>query len=231
MRQKQPNGQCPHFALLSQFDPLGKHLQDPFPMYALARQKQPVFYSSVLGAWIITRYEDVREAAARHDLFSSEGALRPVTAFTPAIYAILAQGIGFDPTEINSDPPQHARYRIPLPLCTPKTNKWGILAIVAIGVFMATLDPSIVTISLPTVARAFGVPLSSLVEWVIIVYLVTTVAVLLTAGRLADMIGHKAAWIAGLVLFTGSSALCGLAPSLIFLVSARALQGIFPSVR
>ncbi|HEY7418375.1 MAG TPA: MFS transporter, partial [Ktedonobacteraceae bacterium] len=105
-------------------------------------------------------------------------------------------------------------------------GKWSVLIIVAIGVFMATLDSSIVNISLPTVAHAFGVPLNGMVEWVIIAYLVTTTAVLLTAGRLADMIGRKAVWIAGLILFTGSSALCGLAPSLIFLVSARALQGV-----
>jgi EmrB/QacA subfamily drug resistance transporter len=105
-------------------------------------------------------------------------------------------------------------------------GKWSVMVIVAIGVFMATLDSSIVNISLPAVARAFGVPLNGLVEWVIIAYLVTTTAVLLTAGRLADMIGRKAVWIAGLILFTGSSALCGLAPSLLFLVSARALQGI-----
>jgi EmrB/QacA subfamily drug resistance transporter len=105
-------------------------------------------------------------------------------------------------------------------------GKWSVMIIVAIGVFMATLDSSIVNISLPAVARAFGVPLNGLVEWVIIAYLVTTTAVLLTAGRLADMIGRKVVWIAGLILFTGSSALCGLAPSLVFLVSARALQGI-----
>src|SRR5512135_3115956 len=92
-------------------------------------------------------------------------------------------------------------------------GKWAVLAIVAIGVFMATLDSSIVNISLPTIARNFGVPLNGLIEWVVIAYLVTTSAVLLTAGRLADMIGRKTVWITGLILFTGSSALCGLSPS------------------
>ncbi len=106
------------------------------------------------------------------------------------------------------------------------TNKWVVLGIVAIGVFMATLDSSIVNISLPTIARFFSVPLSGAVEWVVIAYLVATAAILLTAGRLADMVGRKVVWIVGLVLFTASSALCGFSPSLGFLIGSRALQGL-----
>jgi EmrB/QacA subfamily drug resistance transporter len=101
-----------------------------------------------------------------------------------------------------------------------------VLAIVAVGVFMATLDSSIVNISLPTIARYFNVPLSGAIEWVVIAYLVATAAILLTAGRLADMIGRKAVWLAGLLLFTSGSALCGAAPSLGFLIAARAFQGL-----
>ncbi len=105
-------------------------------------------------------------------------------------------------------------------------SKWAVLAIVAVGVFMATLDSSIVNISLPTIARYFNVPLSGSIEWVVIAYLVATAAILLTAGRLADMIGRKAVWLAGLLLFTSGSALCGAAPSLGFLIAARAFQGL-----
>ncbi|GHO85628.1 MFS transporter [Dictyobacter formicarum] len=107
-----------------------------------------------------------------------------------------------------------------------QTGKWTTLLVVAIGVFMATLDSSIVNISLPAIANNFGVPLSGAIEWVVIAYLVVTAATLLTAGRLADMIGRKAVWLTGLVFFTGSSALCGLAPNLAFLIAARALQGL-----
>jgi EmrB/QacA subfamily drug resistance transporter len=107
-----------------------------------------------------------------------------------------------------------------------RAGKWAVLGIVAIGVFMATLDSSIVNISLPSIARYFGVPLNGAVSWVIIAYLVATAGILLTAGRLADMIGRKAVWVGGLILFTGSSALCGLAPSLGFLIAARTLQGL-----
>jgi EmrB/QacA subfamily drug resistance transporter len=105
-------------------------------------------------------------------------------------------------------------------------GKWAVLTVVAIGVFMATLDSSIVNISLPAIASYFGTPLNGAVSWVIIAYLVATAAILLTAGRLSDMIGRKAVWLSGLVLFTCSSALCGIAPSLVFLITARAIQGL-----
>src|SRR5947209_510664 len=87
-------------------------------------------------------------------------------------------------------------------------GKWAVLGIYAVGVFMATLDSSIVNISLPAIATYFGAPLNGAVSWVIIAYLVATAAILLTAGRLSDMIGRKAVWLAGLILFTISSALC-----------------------
>jgi EmrB/QacA subfamily drug resistance transporter len=105
-------------------------------------------------------------------------------------------------------------------------GKWTMFSLVAIGIFMATLDSSIVNISLPIIARNFGVPLSGAVEWVIIAYLVATAAVLLTAGRLADMIGRKIVWTAGMILFTIGSACCGLAPSLGLLIAARTVQGV-----
>ncbi len=105
-------------------------------------------------------------------------------------------------------------------------GKWAMLFIVAIGIFMATLDSSIVNISLPTIARSFGVPLNGTIEWVIIAYLVSIAAILLTAGRIADMIGRKVVWTTGLIIFTASSALCGLAPSLGILIASRTLQGL-----
>ena len=105
-------------------------------------------------------------------------------------------------------------------------SKWAVMAIIAIGVFMATLDTSIVNISLPVIAQSFGVPLNGAIEWVIIAYLVVIAGVLLTTGRLADMLGHKPIWAAGLTIFTIGSAFCGFAPSLLLLIAARALQGI-----
>ncbi|HEY1350416.1 MAG TPA: DHA2 family efflux MFS transporter permease subunit [Ktedonobacteraceae bacterium] len=105
-------------------------------------------------------------------------------------------------------------------------GKWAVLAILAIGIFMATLDSSIVNISLPTVAMYFQVPLNGPVEWVIIAYLVVIAGVLLTIGRLADITGRKMLWVAGLVVFTLGSATCGAAPALPILIIARAFQGL-----
>jgi MFS family permease len=105
-------------------------------------------------------------------------------------------------------------------------SKWAVLAILAIGIFMSTLDSSIVNISLPTIARYFGVPLNGAVEWVIIAYLVAIAGTLLTIGRLADMIGRKALWVTGLGTFALGSAICGAAPRLDVLIAARAFQGI-----
>ena len=107
-----------------------------------------------------------------------------------------------------------------------RPSKWAVVMIVAIGVFMATLDSSIVNISLPAIATYFSVPLNGAVEWVVIAYLIATTAVLLTAGRLADMVGRKIVWSAGLIIFTVGSALCAAAPNLGVLIAARLFQGI-----
>jgi EmrB/QacA subfamily drug resistance transporter len=101
----------------------------------------------------------------------------------------------------------------------------AVVALVWTGLFMTTLDASIVNIGLPTIARAFGTPLSGTIEWVIIGYLVVTAALLLTVGRLSDMVGRTSIWMTGLGLFTLASILCGAAPSLQVLIMARLLQG------
>lgn len=104
--------------------------------------------------------------------------------------------------------------------------KWIVFAITAVGVFMSTLDSSIVNISLPAISAYFHAPLSGTVEWVVIVYLVVIAALLLSIGRLTDMTGRKNAWAAGIAIFTIGSALSGAAPSLGFLIAARAFQSI-----
>jgi EmrB/QacA subfamily drug resistance transporter len=88
------------------------------------------------------------------------------------------------------------------------------------------LDASIVNISLPSIAQAFQVPIGGAVEWVIIAYLVTIAATLLTFGRLSDLVGRKPIWLVGLTLFTIGSGICGAANSLSLLIAARAFQGL-----
>jgi EmrB/QacA subfamily drug resistance transporter len=109
---------------------------------------------------------------------------------------------------------------------TRRPSKWIVFGIVAVGVLMATIDSSIVNVSLPVIARGFGVPLGGAVEWVVIAYLVVVASLLLTVGRISDVAGRRRVWAAGLATFTAASALCGAAPSLGALVGFRALQGI-----
>jgi EmrB/QacA subfamily drug resistance transporter len=83
-----------------------------------------------------------------------------------------------------------------------------------------------VNIGLPSIARAFDTPLDGALEWIIICYLVVIGGLLLSFGRLSDMIGRAPIWITGLVVFTVGSTVCGAAPSLGPLIAARALQGV-----
>lgn len=107
-----------------------------------------------------------------------------------------------------------------------RPGKWTVFGIVAVGVLMATIDSSIVNVSLPVIATHFGEPLGGAVEWVLIAYLVVIAALLLTAGRAADIAGRKRMWAVGITVFTVGSALCGASWSLGALVGFRALQGI-----
>ena len=105
-------------------------------------------------------------------------------------------------------------------------RKWLTLAVVALGTLMTSLDASIVNISLPSIAHTFHTPLGGAIEWVVIAYLVVIAATLLTFGRLSDLAGRKAVWMAGLAVFTFGSAWCGAAGSLPQLICGRVLQGL-----
>jgi len=103
--------------------------------------------------------------------------------------------------------------------------KWWALAAIALGTFMGPLDGSIVNIALPSISSYFHAPLP-LVEWVVMSYLLIISSLLLTYGRLGDMYGHKPVYLAGFVIFTLGSALCGFAPAIGFLIGARVLQAV-----
>jgi EmrB/QacA subfamily drug resistance transporter len=104
-------------------------------------------------------------------------------------------------------------------------RKWLILSSVSLGTFMATLDGSIVNISLPKIAEAFGIGIST-VEWVSVAYLLVMGSLLLPFGRLGELLSFKRVYLVGFVLFTVASVLCGLAPSAQVLVGSRVLQGV-----
>jgi EmrB/QacA subfamily drug resistance transporter len=108
----------------------------------------------------------------------------------------------------------------------PQVNKWIIFALAASSSFITTLDGSIVNIGLPAISQTFHVGVSGAIEWVIIGYLVIIAAVLLTFGRLADIVGRRPILLTGLVVFMLGSALCGMAPTLLTLIIARLFQGL-----
>jgi MFS family permease len=108
---------------------------------------------------------------------------------------------------------------------TTRMRKWWTLAIVGCAIFMATIDSSIVTLSLKILQDAFHTNLGA-VSWVVLAYLLAIICLVLTMGRLGDMIGKRLVYLAGLVVFTPGSALCGLAWSIGFLIGFRLLQGI-----
>ncbi|MGI5489496.1 MFS transporter [Microtetraspora malaysiensis] len=100
---------------------------------------------------------------------------------------------------------------------------WFAVAAVCIGAFMGQLDASIVTLIFPALQRGFHEPLAA-VQWVALAYLLTVVALLAGAGRLADIVGRKLVYLHGFVVFTAASAACGFAPSLPVLVACRVVQ-------
>src|SRR2546421_12072776 len=107
-----------------------------------------------------------------------------------------------------------------------QANKWVVLMLVALGAFMTTLDSSIVNIALPAIAHTFGLGVSGTIEWIIIGHLIGIAAFLLTLERLADMVGRKPIYEAGLVIFVLGSIFSGAAPSLAILIIARLFQGV-----
>src|SRR5260370_17532845 len=90
------------------------HSHDPYPLYALARKEEPIFFSPQIGAWVVTRYSDVRSILLQPEIFSSKDAQGPVLDYPPEIYAILSTGYPWVPHAVNTDGTEHLRFRAPL---------------------------------------------------------------------------------------------------------------------
>lgn len=105
------------------------------------------------------------------------------------------------------------------------SRKWYAMTAVSMGIFLATIDGSIVNIALPTLVQDLNASFA-LVQWVALAYFLTVTTLLLSIGRLADIIGKKPLYIGGFVIFTISSVLCGLAPTIIWLIGFRVLHAI-----
>jgi len=104
-------------------------------------------------------------------------------------------------------------------------RRWLVLAILCLGVFMLLLDGTIVNIAIPSILTAFETGFAE-VEWVMNAYLLAFAVLLITTGRLGDLYGRKAIFIAGLCVFTLASLACGLAPGVGWLIGFRAVQGV-----
>src|SRR5438067_12169341 len=103
-------------------------------------------------------------------------------------------------------------------------RRWKVLLVTSVAVFMGFLDVTIVNIAFPDIRSSF--PNSSLagLSWVLNAYNIVFAALLVPAGRVADLVGRRRMFFVGMLTFVGSSAAAGAAPSPELLVAARVVQ-------
>jgi len=104
------------------------------------------------------------------------------------------------------------------------SRRWWAIAGLGLGVLMATIDASIVNVALPTLVEELHTDFAT-VQWVVISYVLVITSLVIGVARLGDMLGRKRVYTAGLILFTLGSLLCGMAPTVGWLIGFRALQG------
>ncbi|MEV6139510.1 MFS transporter [Nocardia sp. NPDC051990] len=106
----------------------------------------------------------------------------------------------------------------------PDRRRWLALVVLLVAGFMDLLDVTIVNVALPTIQSDLNAPYADL-EWVVSGYLLGFAAMLITGGRLGDLLGRKTILLVGLTLFTLASLACGIAPGPPWLIAARIAQG------
>jgi EmrB/QacA subfamily drug resistance transporter len=106
-----------------------------------------------------------------------------------------------------------------------RANPWVVLLVVSLGFFMTLLDLTIVNIAIPNLITKLHASLDD-VLWVINAYALVLAVLVITAGRLGDLIGPRIMFMGGVAVFTAASAACGLAPSPGWLIGFRAVQGL-----
>jgi EmrB/QacA subfamily drug resistance transporter len=94
-----------------------------------------------------------------------------------------------------------------------------------LGGIMGPIDASIVNVILPTITQFFSVPIST-AQWVPMIYLLSMSSLILFYGRLGDILGYKRVYLSGLAGFIITSGLCGLSPTIYWLIFFRAIQGL-----
>src|SRR6516225_6108977 len=106
-----------------------------------------------------------------------------------------------------------------------RANPWVILVVVSIGFFMTLLDLTIVNIAIPNMITKLHASLDDIL-WVINAYALVLAVLVITAGRLGDLVGPRVLFTAGIALFTVASVACGLSPTPGWLIAFRAVQGL-----
>lgn len=104
-------------------------------------------------------------------------------------------------------------------------KRYMVLAAIMLGGIMGPIDASIVNVTLPTIAHSFFVSVST-AQWVPMIYLLSISSLLLFYGRLGDIMGYKKLYLTGLAGFIIVSGLCGLSPTIYWLIVFRAIQGL-----
>ena len=113
---------------------------------------------------------------------------------------------------------------VSLPASRPEVNPWIVAVTVTLATFMEVLDTTIANVSLPYIAGDLGVSLDE-ASWLLTTYLVANAVVLPASGWISGLIGRKRFYMGCVLLFTISSALCGMAPNLPILLLCRLFQG------
>jgi EmrB/QacA subfamily drug resistance transporter len=106
-----------------------------------------------------------------------------------------------------------------------ENRKWWTLGAVAFGLFMIMLDNTVVFVALSAIQSDLKISTSEL-EWVVNGYALTFAVLMLTGGKLADLLGRRRIFVVGLAIFTASSLACGLASGATMLIGARVVQGV-----
>src|SRR3989440_4615820 len=106
-----------------------------------------------------------------------------------------------------------------------ENRKWWTLGALSFTLFMIMLDNTVVNVALPAIKNDLHIGVSEL-EWVVTAYALTFAVLLLTGGKLGDLLGRRLIFTIGLVVFTASSLACGLSSSATELIGARAVQGV-----
>lgn len=106
--------------------------------------------------------------------------------------------------------------------------RW-VLAGLSLSMLLSSLGTSIANVALPTLAQAFNASFQD-VQWIVLAYLLAITTLIVSVGRLGDIVGRRRLLLAGILLFTFASVLCGIAPNVCLLIAARAVQGLGAAV-